>query len=526
MLHAYSRGAEPRNSAESDNSTDFAFNDAILHLDPSQESDTAQGPPTGRLNVFDVLALTIGLQIGSGIFSSPGIVTTHTGSVGCSVLVWIASGLLAFTGASSFAELATAIPLNGGAQTYLQYALGPLWGFLYSWTAIVALKPSSGAIIATIFGEYVVRVCLYVIDGVDSENSNGFSTYGRDDLPVFAVKGTAFALVLLLFAIQVFSRKGSTSVQLAITVAKCIMLYSIPVIGIVHAATQGLPDDSKKALGSFAGLFKGSSTDPSRYALALYSGLWAYDGWDQCSFIAGEMRNAQRDVPRVIRTSAVFVTTSFVTTVVCYFLVLSPSQVAHTNTVALDFGAMSLGSVGAVVCAGFVAFSCLGALNGHAFTYSRLVCASGQEGFLPSVFGEHSVRFGTLVYASILSTVFILGFVLFGSGFAALVNFCGICTWFWYGMTALGLLVLRVKEPELERPYRTWIATPILFVAVSLFLLVMPIFAAPWEALAALVFIGAGIPIYVVTQPDARRLISSYVRWQPVASDEIELSGR
>lgn len=433
------------------------------------------------------------------------------------------SGALALTGASSFAELATAIPLNGGAQAYLQYSLGPLWGFLYSWTAIVALKPSSGAIIATIFGEYVVRVFLHIIDGVDDDGK--FAKYDRGDLPMFAIKGVAIGLVLVILALQVLTQ-GSARAQTVITAAKCAMLYGIPVVGIIHAATKGMPADSSTAFSSLKGLFRGSSTDPSRYALALYSGLWAYDGWDQCSFVAGEMRNPSRDVPRVIRASAVFVTVSFVTTVVCYFFVLAPSEVAHTNTVALDYGAEALGGIGAIICAGVVVLSCLGALNGHAYTYSRLVFASGQEGFLPGLFGTVSVRFGTPMYASILCAALISGFVLFGSGFAALVNFCGICTWFWYGMTVLGLLVLRVYEPELERPYRTWIVTPIIFVAVSIFLLVMPIFAAPWEALAALLFIGTGVPIYIATQPEGRLLVSRYVRWQPVASEEVELDRR
>lgn len=448
----------------------------------------------------------------------------HTGSIGCSVLVWIASGLLALTGASSFVELASAIPLNGGAQAYLQYSLGPLWGFLYSWTAIIALKPSSGAIIATIFGEYIARVLLHLIDGVDSDGN--FAKYGRGDIPAFAIKSIALVLVLFLFVVQVLTVKGGTRMQLAVTVTKCALLYSIPIVAIVHAIARGLPPESRADLSSFSGLFRGTSADPSRYALALYSGLWAFDGWDQCTFIAGDMRNPRRDVPRTVHLSSAFVTTTFVVVIVCYFVVLAPSDVSLTNTVALDFGAETLGALGVIICASVVAFSCLGALNGHAYTYTRLVYASGQEGFLPNLFGTHSIRFGTPAYASALCTSLILAYVVFGSGFAALVNFCGICTWFWYGMTVFGLLVLRVKEPDLERPYRTWTLTPIVFVGVSLFLLVMPVFAAPWEALAAVVFIASGVPIYAVTQPDGRRFIARFARWQRVADDEMELPVR
>lgn len=97
------------------------------------------------MNLIDGVALTVGLQIGSGIFSSPGVVTLNTGSIGSSLVVWLASGMLAWCGAASFAELGSAIPQNGGAQAYLNYSLGGLPSYLFSWTAIVALKPGEWA---------------------------------------------------------------------------------------------------------------------------------------------------------------------------------------------------------------------------------------------------------------------------------------------------------------------------------------------------------------------------------------------
>jgi amino acid transporter len=187
---------------------------------------------------------------------------------------------------------------------------------------------------------------------------------------------------------------------------------------------------------------------------------------------------------------------------------LTPDLVSHTNTVALDFGSEIAGTTGGIVFAILVAFSCFGALNGQFYTSARLVFAAGREGYLPQMFGRLNPRTKTPLAATLLQSVLVIMFVLFGSGFASLINFYGVCAWFFYFVTVLGLLFLRIKEPNLERPYQTWVSTPILFSAVALFLLFMPIFSAPLEALAAFAFIFAGIPMYYATQASGRETIS------------------
>jgi amino acid transporter len=188
-----------------------------------------------------------------------------------------------------------------------------------------------------------------------------------------------------------------------------------------------------------------------------------------------------KNLPRVIHSSLSIVLCIFLLTVTSYFVVLAPQLVAQTNTVALDFGSAIAGTVGGVVFACLVAFSCLGALNGQFYTSARFVFTAGKEGYLPKMFGRTNARTKTPVAATALQAALVIVFILFGSGFASLVNFYGVCSWSGYLFTVLGLLVLRIKEPHLERPYQTWITTPILFSAVALFLLFMPIFSAPLE---------------------------------------------
>jgi amino acid transporter len=350
---------------------------------------------------------------------------------------------------------------------------------------------------------------------VDDSSLDNFQKLQVGDLPRFAVKLVAAGAVLSVYLVQICSARMGVRLQNLVTVIKVLLLSAIPLIAIVHVSRNRMPDASRVSFSSVANFFRDSSILPSQYALALYSGLWAFDGWDQVSYIAGEMRDPRRDVPLAVHASTLVVSSGFIVVVLSYFLVLPPLTVARTNSIALDFGSAVFGSIGGVLFAGFVAFSCLGALNGHMYTYSRLAMAAGRDSFLPSAVGKVNAKSGTPVIATTLCTSLVLLFVVFGSSFASLVNFCGVCAWFWYGLTVSSLLYLRVKEPNLHRPYETWLITPILFISTALFLLIMPIFAAPYEALAALLFIAAGVPIYYVSQNQNLSFLRS---WLPARS--------
>lgn len=207
-----------------------------------------------------------------------------------------------------------------------------------------------------------------------------------------------------------------------------------------------------------------------------------------------------------------------------YILVLPAEVIESSNTVAVAFGHQVFGRIGALVLALIVSGSCFGALNATTFTSGRLVYAAGQEGFLPAIFGkigigagktirlhsqDHSKRvsrlartvsdeagfFYTPVNAMILNAALTGVYVIIGE-FSTLVTFYGVAGYTFYFTTVLGLIILRVREPDLERPYRTWITTPIIFCCVSIFLLSRMIIADPLQTLIVVAFIAAGVPLY------------------------------
>lgn len=217
---------------------------------------------------------------------------------------------------------------------------------------------------------------------------------------------------------------------------------------------------------------------------------------------------------------------SYILANVAYFFVLPLEAINSSNTVAVAFGSKVFGPIGSLILALIVSASCFGALNATTFTSGRLVYAAGKEGYLPAIFGKIGVGSGdesslttlrtknwaskrmaqmfgdedtglffTPVNAMVLNAILTALYVVVGE-FETLLTFYGVAGYSFYFLTVLGLIVLRVKEPNLERPYKTWISTPIIFCCVSLFLLSRAVFAQPLQTLIVVAFVLAGVPVF------------------------------
>jgi amino acid transporter len=244
------------------------------------------------------------------------------------------------------------------------------------------------------------------------------------------------------------------------------------------------------------------------------------------NYVTAEFKNPTKDLPRVIHTSLPLVIVSYILANISYFLVLPADVIESSNTVAVAFGSQVFGPIGSLILALFVSGSCFGALNATTFTSGRLVYAAGREGYLPSLFGtiglgksHRAVRlhantksripkklvdwfadadagfFFTPISAMMLNASLTGVYIVIGS-FDTLVTFYGVAGYSFYFLAVLGLIILRVKEPELERPYKTWITTPIIFCCVSLFLLSRAVFAEPVQTLLVVAFMAAGLVIW------------------------------
>ena len=508
-------------------SSAFDFNSALFPLSASGNGYTAIGAPSASaghdlrggqqsleknksLTFLNGLSLVVGLIIGSGIFSSPASVNSNVGSPGASLIIWLVSGILAWTGAASYAELGGAIPLNGGAQVYLSKIFGEWAGFLFTWCAVTVLKPGSAAIIAIIFGEYIVRAVI----GADASSASPWIN-----------KGVAMFGLLFVTCINSTSTKLGARTSDVFMFLKFVGLLAITVLGIITAVTGwSYNKESLSQTWKDTNWFEGTSASTSKWAVALYAGLWAYDGWDNTNYVVGEMKNPGKDLPRVIHTSLPMVILAYILANLAYIFVLPTDVINSSNTVAVAFGQTVLGPIGSLVLALVVSGSCFGALNATTFTAGRLVYSAGKEGYIPSLFGTIGLSssshpqirlprrgsrakkltglvaddagfFATPIYAMALNAVLTGIYTIIGD-FTTLTTFYGVASYLFYFASVVGLIILRVKEPELERPYKCWIVTPVIFCCVSLLLLSRAIFAKPLQALIVFGFMAVGMPIF------------------------------
>ncbi|CAO3685773.1 unnamed protein product [Umbelopsis ramanniana] len=455
----------------------------------------ARGPDLQKkVSLVNGLALVIGSMIGSGLFSSPGPVLESVGAPGTSLVVWLVSGIIAMVGALCYAELGSMLPMNGGETVYLNRAFGSLVSFVFEFVNIFVQKPGSVAIVSVIFGEYVSRIVFHTYFFSTPHDTDAAAELADSVIPPYLPKLIAMLCVVLVSVINALSVKAGIRAQDILTVLKVLAATVIAIVGLVILARDG-----SRGSHSFDGdLFAGyNEVSFGQYTLALYSGLWAYDGWNNLNYVSGEMKDPNRDLPRVIFIGIPTVIMFYLFANIAYLAVLPSSVVAHTNTVAMDFGKKLFGTAGGILFALCVALSCFGTANATVFTSSRIVFVSAKQGHIPAFFGKVSSKRQTPQTAIVLLAILSMIMIIPGS-FKTLVNFYSVCAWLFYFLAVLALIVLRFKEPELKRPYKVWLSTPVLFCIVALFLFVMPFIEAPMESFAALGFTALAVPFWLV----------------------------
>ncbi|XP_068017798.1 B(0,+)-type amino acid transporter 1 [Melanerpes formicivorus] len=440
------------------------------------QSIQSHDPPTTNLQkqvgLLSGISMIVGTIIGSGIFVSPKSVLANVGAVGPCLTIWAACGILATLGALCFAELGTMITKSGGEYPYLMEAFGPVPAFLFSWTSLLVTKPSSFAIICLSFAEYA---------------SAPF--YPGCDPPQVVTKCLAAAAIVVITIVNSLSVKLGRYLQNFLTAAKMIIVTIIIVSGIVLLA-QG-------KTGNFTDAFKDSKVSVSSIGLAFYNGLWAYDGWNQLNYITEELKNPYRNLPLSIIVGIPLVTVCYVLINLSYFTVMTSTELLQSQAVAVTFGDRVLYPASWVVPL-FVAFSTIGSANGTCFTAGRLVYVAGREGHMLKVLSYISVKRLTPAPAIIFYGAIAIIYIIPGD-INTLINYFSFAVWIFYGLTVLGLIVMRFTRKELKRPIKVPIVIPVTVVLVSVLLVLAPIVSTPELAyLYCLLFILSGLVVYLL----------------------------
>ncbi|XP_041840936.1 b(0,+)-type amino acid transporter 1 isoform X2 [Melanotaenia boesemani] len=362
------------------------------------------------------------------------------------------------------------ITKSGGEYSYLTEAFGSLMGYLYSWTTVMVLKPSSFAIITLSFAEYA---------------SAPF--YSGCDPPLVVIKCLSAAAIFIIVIVNCLSVKLASYVQNIFTAAKLVIIVVIVGAGIFRLA-QG----NTKTLSN---AFEGTSSSVGAIGLAFYNGLWAYDGWNQLNYITEELKDPFRNLPLAILIGIPLVTVCYVLVNVAYFTAMTTTELLLSPAVAVTFGDRVLYPLSWMVPL-FVVFSTFGSANGSCFTAGRLAYVSGREGHMVKILSYISLKRYTpspaLVFNGVLSFFYIIP-----ADINTLINYFSFAQWVFYGLTALALIVMRFTRKELHRPVKVPIVIAGLMVLVSCYLVLAPIIDKPeMEYLYCTIFIFSGLLLY------------------------------
>ena len=443
-----------------------------------------------QLGLFDAAMILCGIVIGSGIFTSTGLMAAYLPSPGWILVIWLVGGLLTLAGALTFAELGAALPRAGGHYAYLHEAFGPMWGFLCGWILFLVYMSGGIAALAAAFSEYLggmwplvsTRRILWSLDL--GWGSDGF---------VWRVSAAQLAAVVAIQALTWVNwwgvREGKW-VQNVLTVVKIAVLVVLAGAGLASGRGQAIVWDWAPAGMSFGGLL-----------LACGAGLvavsWAFDGWNNVNFAAGEIRNPQRNLPRALLLGTAGVTLLYFLVNLVYFRALAVAEMAGQVRVAELAAARLFGEPAGNLLAGAILISILGSLNGSILTGPRIYFAMARDGLFFRQAGIVHPRNRTPGRAIVIQGIWASLLAVTGT-FSQLFTFVMFVSILFWIAAAGAVIKLRRSRPDLPRPYRVpgypWV--PILFMIASAGILVSSLLESPAESLAGLLLTALGIPVY------------------------------
>ncbi|XP_056420248.1 b(0,+)-type amino acid transporter 1-like [Hyla sarda] len=424
-----------------------------------------------ELGLISAVSMIAGTMIGSGIFMSPQWVLYYMGSPGASLLIWAACGLLAMLGALSYAELGTVIKESGGEYIYILRNVGPLPAFLLVYSSVIVVRPASIAVVSLSFAEYVVA-----------------AFFSDCSSPQVVLKCTAVTCVLVLGIINCLNVRLAMSIMNFFTAAKLIVLVVIIVGGVVllvKGNTQVLQN-----------AFENTAVGFGPVGVAFYQGLWSYDGWNNLNYMTEELKNPEVNLPRAVMIAIPLVTCIYLLANISYFAAMTPQELLTSDAVAISWGLKVLGTWTWIISLG-VALSTFGSANGTLFSGGRVCYKAAMEGHLPDALSMIHVKRLTpspaLIFTCIMSIIMIIP-----GDFSSIVNFFSFTAWLFYGTTIAGLIYMKIKKPDIPRPYKVPIIIPVIVLIASVYLVLAPVIDSPQMAyLYVVLFILSGVIIYI-----------------------------
>ena len=422
------------------------------------------------LTLFDTVNLVVGTIIGSGIFLVPAEIARAVREPGWMLAVWVIGGVLTLLGALSLAELGAAMPEAGGIYSFISRGFGRLPGFLCGWMLFTVATSGS---IATLGAAFPIYLGAFV------------------PLTPVTAKVAAIVAIALMTWVNIIGVKHGARVGNVLTALK---VGGLVIMVLVIFLLPGPPPPAPGAVPSLPA----GPVPLAAVGVALVAVLWAYEGWHDVSFAAGEIRDPQKNFPRGVIGGVAIVVLLYLLANVAYLKVLSPAEIAASDRVALTAMTRVTGEWGGKLLTAAILCSILGAMNALILAGPRAYYQMAKDGlFLERVSRVHP-RWRTPVEALLFQGLWSAFLVLVIGGFSQLFTYVIFGGWIFYALAVLSVIALRRKEPGMTRPYRVpgypWV--PLLFGVTAFAIVVNTLVETPRESLLGLGFIGLGVPVY------------------------------
>ena len=436
--------------------------------------------PKKELSLFDSTCIIVGIIIGAGIYQMAPDIAKGAGCWWGVLAIWAVGGLISLSGALGYAELATAYPKEGGDYVYLSRAYGPWAGFLFGWGQLAIIRPGDIAVMAFAFATYARTIY------------DPLAAY-----PEYSQRALAAAAVVALTVINILGVKEGKWTQNLLTTVKAMGLLAIVVVAVI--APRVASSAAVETVGKLP------------LSLALIFVLFTYGGWNVMAYVAAEVKDSRRNIVRALVLGAAVVTVLYLLVNGAFLYTLGYAGLATSKAVARDAISTAFPNIGGRLISALVCVSALGAVSGLIFTGARISYALGAEHRAFRLVGKWHARTGTPVSALLLQGAIAIGLIVILGSFIDTLLYTAAPVYTFYLATSLAVIVLRFKEPHVERPYRVtgYPVTTIIFCVVCAFLIYSAVSYAWNQMPKSLCLLEgvllAGMVIYCLT--DVRDLV-------------------
>jgi len=453
------------------------------------------------LGLLAAISIILGNVIGTGVFLKARVMTCNVGSPIWVIVAWIAAGILSLAGALTYAELSAMKPEAGGEYVFLRDAYGRVWSFLYGWMQIFIAKTGSQASVAVAFA-----IFLNDFIGGDLKKTLLTTNLFGYDFEITTLQIIAVMIIVIITTINCASVSATGQLATYFTVIKIALILLVGVGAFIFAdgnfahfgmenaggACEGVDNSVKYGAAGF--------TFMAGFGAAMLGALWGYDGWNNLTLVAGEVKNPQRNIPIALIGGTILIILLYVFINFAYFYVLDPTQIASVSkdsSVAREVAIRFLGAGAVVLMSAGLMASSLGTLHTSVLTGARVPYAMAQDGLMFKSLGKLSEGTRVPIGALIVQGVWACILAMSGS-FDTLTDYVVFGSWIFYALVTTSVFVFRRKYPNAERPYKAfgYPIVPILFLLVAGWLLVNTIWTSPKQSFIGIFLIALGLPVY------------------------------